>query len=213
MQLRKSEEVVQQLLDSMCEIVTQYHETVKQTGVCVTDLIDGTAFFPGGSGLWRGGEKHGALPELFPDAPIMFVGHNFDSIRGFNKAHEDGGEPDGQFWKKLLGILHGAALSPKQCFFTNALMGLKPGSSTGSMPGDSKYRKQCAMFLRKQVEIVKPKAVIALGVKAESFVARLGKPWKKSLHPSARHFNEKATREERLKEQGEQIAEFLRDLI
>lgn len=146
--------------------------------------------------------KTGALPELFPDAPIMFVGHNFDSIRAFNKAHEDGGEPDGQFWKKLLGILHGAALSPEQCFFTNALMGLKPGSSTGSMPSDSKYRKQCAMFLRKQVEIVKPKAVIALGVKAESYVARLDKPskTKKFRHPSDWHFREKATREQRLKE-------------
>jgi hypothetical protein len=47
---RKSEEVVQQLLAAMRLIVTNYHPTVKQTGLTLSRLIPGTAFFPGGSG-------------------------------------------------------------------------------------------------------------------------------------------------------------------
>jgi uracil-DNA glycosylase len=206
---RKSEDVVQQLLDTMKTLVTKYHPTVRQTGSTLSDLIPGTAFFPGGSGLWRGLEARGPMPALFPDAPVMFVGHNFDSIRAFGKAVLNGGEASGEFWRRLSAILAGAALSPEGCFFTNALMGLKPGSATGSMPSVRGYRDQCAQFLQKQIEIVKPSAVVALGVKAEGFVSHLDQPWMKSLHPTDWHFREKITRQQRLKAQGALIAEFL----
>jgi hypothetical protein len=207
--LRKSEEVVQQLLAAMRIIVTNYHPTVRQTGFTLSSLIPGTAFFPGGSGLWRGLESRGPLPVLFPDAPVMFVGHNFDSIRAFDKSFENGGEAGGEFWQRLLVILAGASLPPERCFFTNALMGLKPGSATGSMPSIDGYRDQCVQFLRKQIEIVRPSAVVALGVKADGFVSLLDHPWMKSLHPTDWHFREKITRQQRLNAQGQMIAEFL----
>jgi uracil-DNA glycosylase family 4 len=209
MNTRKSEDVVQQLLDAMKTLVTKYHPTVRQTGSTLSDLIPGTAFFPGGSGLWRGPVARGPMPALFPDSPVMFVGHNFDSIRAFDKAFLNGGEVNGEFWRRLSAILAGAGLSPESCFFTNALMGLKPGSATGSMPSVHGYREQCALFLRKQIEIVRPCAVVALGVKAESFVSKLKQPWMKSLHPTDWHFRERITRRQRLKAQGELIAEFL----
>jgi uracil-DNA glycosylase len=206
----KSEEVIQQLLDAMRATLRNYHPTVKSTGSRLVDLIAGTAFFPGGSGIWRGRENRGPLPTLFPDAPVMFVGHNFDSMRAFDKAFENGGEGGGEFWKRLLSILAGASLWPERCFFTNVLMGLKPGSATGSMPSIREYREQCALFLQKQVEIVRPMAVVALGVNAELYVPYLNKPWMKSLHPTDWHFREKVTREQRLKAQGELIAAFLK---
>jgi hypothetical protein len=206
---RKSEEVVQQLLAAMHLVVTNYHPTVKQTGLTLSCLIPGTAFFPGGSGLWRGLEPRGPLPDLFPEVPVMFVGHNFDSIRAFDKAFDNGGEAGGEFWRRLLGILAGASLCPENCFFTNVLMGLKPGSATGSMPSVPGYRDQCAQFLRKQIEIVRPSAVVALGVNAERFVSRLDWPWIRSLHPTDWHFREKTTRQQRLKTQGALIAESL----
>jgi hypothetical protein len=206
---RKSENLVQQLLAAMGVIVTNYHPTVRQTGPTLTNIIPGTAFFPGGSGLWRGLEPRGPLPVVFPDAPVKFVGHNFDSIRAFDRAFENGGEAGSEFWRRLLAILAGAALLPEQYFFTNALMGLKPGSATGSMPSVRGYKDQCALFFRKQVEIVRPSAVIALGVKAERFVSHLDRPWMKSLHPTDWHFRETITRHARLKAQGRSIAEFL----
>ena len=195
---RKSEDVVQQLLDAMKMLVTKYHPTVRQTGSTLSDLIPGTAFFPGGSGLWRGLEARGPMPALFPDAPVMFVGHNFDSIRAFDKAFLNGGEARSEFWRRLSAILAGAALSPERCFFTNALMGLKPGSATGSMLSVQGYREQCALFVQKQIEIVRPSAVVALGVKAESYVSKLKQPWMKSLHPTDWHFRERMTRQQRL---------------
>jgi hypothetical protein len=207
---KKSEEVVQQLLAAMHVIVTNYHPSVRQTGLTLSSLIPGTAFFPGGSGLWRGLEARGPLPELFPYAPVMFVGHNFDSIRAFDKSFDNGGEAGGEFWRRLLVILAGASLGPERCFFTNVLMGLKPGSATGPMPSVRGYREQCAQFLQTQIDIVKPSAVVALGVNAEGFVSRLSRPWIKSLHPSDWHFREKITRQQRLKAQGTLIAEFLR---
>ena len=149
------------------------------------------------------------MPDLFPDAPVMFVGHNFDSIRAFDKSFDKGGEAGSEFWRRLLAILAGASLSPEKCFFTNALMGLKPGSATGSMPSVQGYREQCALFLLKQIEIVRPRAVVALGVKAESYVSKLQQPWMKSLHPTDWHFRERITRHQRLNAQGESIAEFL----
>ena len=84
-------------------------------------------------------------------------------------------------------------------------MRLKPGSSTGSMPSVRGYRDQCAQFLRKQIEIVRPSAVVALGVNAERFVSQLDRPWIKSLHPTDWHFRERVTRQQRLKAQGELI--------
>lgn len=207
---RKSEEVVQQLLDEMKMLVTKYHPTVMQTGSTLSDLIPGTAFFPGGSGLWRGLEARGPIPVWFPDAPVMFVGHNFDSIRAFDKSFANGGEAGSEFWQRLLKIVAGASLVPEQCFFTNVLMGLKPGSATGAMPSVPGYRSQCTVFLQKQIDIVKPAAVVALGINAKRFISQLDRPWVASRHPTDWHFREMTTRQERLTAQGAQIAEFLR---
>lgn len=206
---RKSEDVVQQLLAAMHLTLTNYHPTVRQTGLTLSGLIPGTAFFPGGSGLWRGPEPRGPLPDLFPDSPVMFAGHNFDSIRAFDKSFANGDEAGGDFWRRLLGILAGASLNPERCFFTNVLMGLKPGSATGSMPSVHGYKSQCSQFLQEQIEIVRPLAVVALGVNAERFASRLDLPWIKSLHPTDWYFREKNTRQQRLKAQGALIAKFL----
>jgi hypothetical protein len=76
---RTSKEVVNQLLQAMQDTVKSYHPTVRRTGETLDGLIAGTACFPGGAGLWRGKANGGALPERFPDKPVMFVAHNFDT--------------------------------------------------------------------------------------------------------------------------------------
>lgn len=206
---RKSEEVVNQLLRAMTETVTTYHPTVKLTSGSIDGLIAGTACFPGGAGLWRGGANGGSLPVNFPHRPVMFVGHNFDSQRGFDRSFEQRGEVGGQFWQRLLGVLKGAGIQPDDCFFTNALMGLKPGNAEGAMPSVRPYKNQCQRFLRLQVEIVKPRAVIALGVNAEKYVLRLDCRYLSVKHPSGWSFCELATREERLLAEGRRVGEFL----
>lgn len=208
-QLRDSEAVVLRLLQAMQATVTAYHPRVVRTPARLEDLIPGTAFFPGGHGLWRGPLERGPLPKHFPLSPVMFVGHNFDSVRAFNRSLINGGEPTGPFWTKLIAILDAASISPEDCFFTNALMGLKPGSATGSMPGVAGYKKQCLLFLREQVEIVAPRAIVALGANAERYVSKLDKVWIRSRHPSDWYFRDLATRCERLGQEGSSIAQFL----
>jgi len=65
------------------------------------------------------------------------------------------------------------------------------------------------LFLQKQIEIVRPLALVALGVNAERFVSRLDLPWIESLHPTDWYFRETNTRQQRLKAQGAFIAKFL----
>jgi hypothetical protein len=89
---RSSAGVIRELLRTMTDTVTSYHPEVGRTISTFEGLIQGTACFPGGAGLWRGRANGGPLPECFPGAPIMFVGHNFDSVRGYLalRAHRVG---------------------------------------------------------------------------------------------------------------------------
>jgi hypothetical protein len=178
-------------------VVRSYHPDVRGTGATLSELIPGTAFFPGGAGLWRGSQPFGPLPEFFPDNPIMFVGHNFDSARAYAVSKERGGEAQSPFWKNLLAYLSHAGLEPGECFFSNALMGLKPGSATGPMPSTPAYKDECQAFLHEQIRIVKPSLVVALGEKAFTCVRKLESSVRclRLLHPSARELKPRATRQ------------------
>ncbi len=79
------------------------------------------------------------------------------------------------------------------------------------MPSIPGYQEQCARFLTKQIDIVKPRAVVALGVKAEKYVSRLDHPWVAIKHPSDWHFRELVTRDERLRAEGQLLEQFLRN--
>ena len=205
---RASKEVIDQLLQAMQETVKSYHATVRRTGETLDGLIAGTACFPGGTGLWRGYANSGALPERFPEKAVMFVAHNFDSDRGFALSFERRGEAEGTFWQRLLRVLSAAGISPEECFFTNALMGLKPGKAEGEMPSVPGYKQECQLFLARQFEIVQPRAVIALGVKAERYVSKLGCRYLAIRHPRDWHFRENATQESRLVAEGKAVGDF-----
>jgi hypothetical protein len=163
---RLSTLVIQQLLDEMDRLVTDYayDRGVKRTGRTITDLIDGTACFPGGAGLWRGAVYGGPLPTYFPERCVMFISHNFDSIEAHDEAQRNKGEVKSTYWNNLQDFLYKAGrLDPTGCFFTNALMGLKPEGASGPMPGSKNFKEQCRRYLSRQIEIVMPRAVVTLG--------------------------------------------------
>ncbi len=207
-----SQSVIQELLTEMETLVRSYHPTVVTTGRTLDELIGGTAFFPGGSGLWRGVSPFGPMPAHFPEAPLMFIAHNFDSIRAHDKSKIKGGEGGSTFWRNLLGYLQHANVNPGNCFFTNALMGLKPGSAVGDMPTVPGYEEECRQFLVRQIEIVKPSVIVALGQKAGKRVGvvRPAVPWVVLLHPSARELVPLATRDERIAAQGKVLSDLLK---
>jgi Uracil DNA glycosylase superfamily len=215
--MRKSTEVIETLLIEMNCTVLDYHVSVMRTGQTLKELIAGTAMFPGGAGLWRGGSNGGPLPEHFPEKPVMFIGHNFDSINAHDKAIRAKGEVDSTFWTNLRAFMQSASLDPANCFFTNALMGLKPDSATGTMPTAPNYEAQCLQFLFKQVEIAAPRAVVTLGGEAQKRWERLRKlhstlraiPSVNLMHPSARPLNQRPTRESWIHNQGESVSSVL----
>ena len=209
---RESAEVVEELLGAMVKAVRSFHPTVGRTSSTIEGLIQGTAFFPGGTGLWRGRDNGGALPKYFPLTPVMFVGHNFDSERGYAESLTRGGEGEGTFWTRFLGMLQAAKLSPEECFFTNALMGLKPGKAEGPMPSVPGYRNECQQFLQRQVEIVRPCAIVALGSYANPFVSRLPFRHVALKHPSNWDFRTLSTQDVLLRAEGEKLRKFLDSL-
>lgn len=215
---RLSTTVVQELLDEMNRCVVDYPAGVERTGDRISALIDGTSCFPGGTGIWRGDCYGGPLPLYFPKRPVMFIGHNFDSIEAHARAVRVKGEANSTFWGNLKDFLANAGpLDPADCFFTNALMGLKPDKPDGTMPDCSGYRMQCQTFLIKQIEIIEPSAIITLGSEAAAQLRRAKKrcgirteiDFAAIMHPSTRPKDQRPSRQAWLVTQGEVIRSTL----
>ena len=127
--------------------------------------LQGTAFFPGGYGLWREGEH--ATAGTIPVHGAMFVGQDFHSKRGYEDSLRQGTEVGHvRTWKSLIETLEDARLSPAQCFFTNAYMGLRESDkATGRFPGllDGAFVKRCHQFLIHQIGVQQPRLIVTLG--------------------------------------------------
>jgi hypothetical protein len=160
------------LFDSMIEV-----EPYPTGVVRVPGRIPGTAFFPGGYGLWQ---RDGAVPQN----PIMILGHDFHSEAGFRESLDRGGEvviDNGQrvmgpTWRSLTCLLKAVDVDPSICFFTNAYMGLREGADpTGRFPGSNNpgFVERCRAFLRLQIRTMRPRAILTLGAWVPAFIAPL----------------------------------------
>ena len=145
--------------------------------VPVPAYLPGTAFFAASAGLYRRAGSH-LLPP-FPFGGWMFVGHNLDAEGPFRRRLESGhshGDPARPMrtWQNLYKLLAKAGVDPRECFFTNAYVGLKEGDDpTGRFPGsgDAAFRQWCAEFLMDQLAVMRPRVVATLGVDAARFLA------------------------------------------
>src|SRR3954451_23113481 len=102
--------------------------------VPMSGRISGTAFFPGGSGLWA---THAGQPlPPMPIGGVLVLGHNFDSEAGFADSLARGIERiNGPTWGTLRKLFERAGIPMERCFFTNVFMGLKAGAkATGAFP-------------------------------------------------------------------------------
>jgi hypothetical protein len=132
--------------------------------------IEGRAFFPGGKGTFSNGNT-------VSDKDIMILGQDFDCEANFevsktNKKEDINKNPT---WRNLLAILKEANISPDNCFFTNAILGVRKGSlGTGKSPAfrDSNFIKDCQNFFLYQIETQKPKAIFVLGKFAAQFLSK-----------------------------------------
>ena len=143
----------------------------------VPEMIQGTAFFPGGAGLWRE-RLGGCLPEM-PYGKVMVLGQDFGSEQNYSTSFHVGHELDTPTWLELSLLLERAMITPKDCFFTNAYMGLRTGrSSTGPSPGTRKendgFRERCQTFLLEdQIAVQQPRLLLLLGLEVVKFIAPL----------------------------------------
>lgn len=161
-------------IEELFELLNQFEDY--PNGVMkIPERLEGTAFFPGGWGLW---DTH--PHELPPPVPIggsMVLGHNFDSEVGFQRSLRLGGENlKSATWGNLLAFLQEVGISPAQCFFTNAYVGLRAGNhAMGAFAGarDPGFVRQCRTFLLKQLQLMQPRLIFTLGVYVPGFLAPL----------------------------------------
>jgi hypothetical protein len=156
-------QAITHLFTAMTETVP---ENIHPTGVIPirSMKIIGTAFFPGGPGLYLDGRDLHAVD--FPVGGAMILGHNFDSEAAFNRAAEQRDEAlKYGTWGGLLRLLNAAAVPLEQCFFTNAFMGLCEGADNQKYSGreDAAFRAVCLAFLKMQIAAQRPRLIVTLG--------------------------------------------------
>lgn len=112
----------------------------------VEKTLRSTAFFAGGSGLWYTPPKK-ALPRTLrpfhssfsnskspsiPKKKIMALGNDFGLEAEYNAVRDNSYKNlnASSTWRNLLELLHCARIKPKNCFFTNAYMGLRATRGT-----------------------------------------------------------------------------------
>lgn len=144
--------------------------------------IPGTAFFPGGSGLWM---PNGLTRPPMPTGGVMVLGHDFHSETGFKASLAQGTEfperPANGYrvpatWIALRRLLDEARVPLERCFFTNAYMGLREGhGNTGPFPGarDPAFVARCRRFFLRQLDAQQPAVILSLGIWVPRFLAPL----------------------------------------
>lgn len=138
--------------------------------VPVTEMLNLTAFFPGGRGLWK--EE---TSEILPS--ILILGHDFSTIELYNKMRVAGTNAiNGPTWRNLIHLFQEANLNLCDCFFSNVYMGLRNSTKmTGPFPGskDKAFVKRNLDFLRFQIETIRPKIIITLGMPPASLLSNI----------------------------------------
>ena len=160
-------------------------EPYPQGVVPVPQKLPGTAFFPGGMGLWH--PEPESFPPRMPIGGVMVLGHDFYSEAGFQRFAAIRGESTrGPTWRNLLALLARVGIGPERCFFTNAYMGLRAGSqNTGRFPGarDPGFVERCRSFLGEQIRAQSPRLILTLGSHVPAVLAPLSEdlaPWLKA---------------------------------
>lgn len=192
--MRLTADVLADLRGKMAEMVVSYPPHIHRIE---PPFINGTAFFPGGCGLWCGLEHFAPAPAFFPETPVMFVAHNYASVNAFRLLRAKGGE--GGFWWRdiVIPLLRGSGLDPSRAFFTNALMGLKDGPSLGKMNAPRQFESECSLSLQEQVR-VSAAGHCCLGASCPPARSIVTSDAVKCVQPSAREFNPLVTRAERM---------------
>lgn len=155
-------------------------------GMCKLQLdypISGCGFFPVVSGSFHSE----CLSKTIKPRKLMFIGQDWgceDNLSALVR-NKDADIKSGT-GKILLDLLNETEIPLEECFFTNALFGVREGTTnTDTSPGwkDPKFVSDCAEALKAQIAAVRPRGIVCLGLEAPVLLAGLVSecaPWKKA---------------------------------
>jgi uracil-DNA glycosylase len=136
----------------------------------VNRMLDITAFFPGGKGLWS--EEY---TDIIPN--ILVLGQDFSTLKDYEKmAKNESTDLGCPTWRNLIALFNEVGIDLKQCFFSNVFMGLrKTDSLVGKFPGsrDIDFVKRNLDFLLFQIDLIKPRMIVTLGRPASEMLSTI----------------------------------------
>jgi hypothetical protein len=147
----------------------------------VDDWVADPQFFPGAAGLltestWEEvSPGHAGHFEELPPPPnrgVIVVGNYFASLHTYKRVRS--GEVGGlkRTWGTLRRLLR--ATSPREVFLTNAYIGLVDAEKdTARFPTTPEFDRRCAGLLCAEIELLRPRAVVCLGVPAARMLGRV----------------------------------------
>jgi uracil-DNA glycosylase len=150
----------------------------------VRAMVDGTAFFPGGAGLWQESSANS-----FPD--IMVIGQDFSTAdEHANMLAGHSRDLESKTWINFRSIASAVDLDLSRCFFTNAVMGVRAhGSSEGPNPGyhagNADFMRRSHEFMSLQITALQPRLILVLGLRAAQVLSACSpmlKDWSVGAH-------------------------------
>jgi len=150
-----------------------YPESMKPINCTLTGL----GFFPGGSGNYKN-------EDCISTKEVMVLGQDFGTAEYVDNLPNGEDEKSSATWRNLLKFLSDCEIKPENCFYTNAIMGVRKsmiinGKETAKMTGkspafkDKNFIEQCQKLFLKQLELQKPKVVFVLGKETAHFLSPL----------------------------------------
>ena len=143
--------------------------------------ISGRGFFPVTSGSFHDGSPSAAIGRR----KLIFVGQDWGCEGNLPPLGKDkDADIKTGTGKILLDLLDEAEIRLEECFFTNALWGIRTGNTnTGASPGwkDPAFVRSSAAALKVQIDVVRPRGLVCLGRDAPGLLKGLMAecdPWK-----------------------------------
>ncbi len=131
--------------------------------------IKGKAFFPGGRGIYDDDNDYS-----LSNKSVMILGQDFDTKKNYEVSKNKGNEKN-PTWEGLRKLLLKTPIKLNDCFYTNAIMGVRnTNRNTGKSPAfkDKEYIEKCQEFFLYQLEIQKPVKILVLGLRTAEFLSK-----------------------------------------
>jgi len=118
-------------------------------------------FFPGADGVVNKSINYNKIE-------FMIIGQDQDTFKGYQRSKKIGNEKYTATWRNLFELINSSKVDSKKCFFTNCIpaVRLNSKSNVGRSPAlkSTEFTLSCLKYLEFQISLLRPKAIICLGL-------------------------------------------------